>query len=153
MKLVEAKSLAEKLMEDHGVKGYLIEFDNAKSRFGQCRYNDRVISLSRHLVKANPESVVKQTILHEIAHALAGKNAGHSRVWKATAQAIGHSGSRTYDSNVVIAPERRWIGVCDGCGHKSQPRHKRGRLACARCCFRFNRGKFSPDYLLRWEER
>jgi hypothetical protein len=47
------------------------QFDSAKLAFGKCNFTDRVISLSRHLVELNNEAEVRDTVLHEIAHALA----------------------------------------------------------------------------------
>ena len=67
-----ARRLALGLMREHRVPGdWLFEFDRSKVRFGRCHYGRKEISLSRHLVELNDEAEVRETILHEIAHALA----------------------------------------------------------------------------------
>ena len=51
-----------------------------KKRFGQCDRTTKTISLSKELTRINDISKVKDTILHEIAHALT--KGGHNREWK-----------------------------------------------------------------------
>jgi SprT-like family len=99
MDLMEARALALELMKEHGLEFWYFEFDNAKRRFGICRYNRRTIGLSRNLVLLSNKEQVKDTILHEIAHALVGPGYGHSWVWKRMALEIGCDGNRCYDSN------------------------------------------------------
>ena len=80
MELEAARRLALGLMREHRVPGdWLFEFDRSKVRFGRCHYGRKEISLSRHLVELNDEAEVRDTILHEIAHALgAGLGMGRS---------------------------------------------------------------------------
>lgn len=63
---------------------------NRGTVWGMCSYNDCYISVSRKLFNAliNKEDI-KQTVLHETAHALVGPGYGHGRVWKNMAQRIG----------------------------------------------------------------
>jgi hypothetical protein len=51
--------------------------DSAVRRFGTCRYSRKLITLSRQLIELNDQARVLDTILHEIAHALAGPKTGH----------------------------------------------------------------------------
>ena len=72
MNLNDAQSLAADLMQQHKLpREWSFGFDRSKVRFGKCDYGKKRISLSRHLVEANGIAVVRETILHEIAHALA----------------------------------------------------------------------------------
>ena len=48
-------------------------FDRAIRRFGNCNYTKRQISLSAKLTLLNDEPVVRETLLHEIAHARPAK--------------------------------------------------------------------------------
>ena len=78
MTLTEARQLAHDLMRLHKVPAvWSFQFDHSKVRFGKCNYTKKEISLSRHLVQLNSEAEVRDTILHEIAHALAPRGAGH----------------------------------------------------------------------------
>ena len=80
----EAKELAVSLMCKHALvsKGWSFQFDESVRRFGLCSYRTKTISLSRTLVELNPIEQVRDTILHEVAHALAGPTAKHGTVWK-----------------------------------------------------------------------
>src|SRR5690242_11321616 len=87
LNLADAKRLAEQLMKTHNVSlAWSFRFDSAKVRFGKCDYRGREITLSRHLVELNDEAEVRDTILHEIAHALVRPNVGHGPAWQRVAQ-------------------------------------------------------------------
>jgi len=87
--LEDARRLATELMTRHGLAGWRFELDRAKRRAGICRHQQRTIGLSAPLTRLHPEAEVRDTILHEIAHALAGPRAGHGPAWVATALRIG----------------------------------------------------------------
>ena len=72
MDLQHARQLAIDLIEAHGLAPrWKFAFDRAIRRFGNCDYTRRRITLSAPLTLLNDEEKVKDTILHEIAHALA----------------------------------------------------------------------------------
>ena len=70
MNLFEASILARSLMSEHGLADWGFAFDHARRRFGACNYTRRRITLSRPLTLLNGIDEVRDTILHEIAHAL-----------------------------------------------------------------------------------
>lgn len=146
MNLSKAEKLAVDLMYKHDLfrSGWHFKFDNAKRRFGCCKYGSKQITLSKHLVELNSEAQVRNTILHEIAHALTpGQH--HNHVWKRKAREIGCTGDRCYSSVEVETPEAMYIAVCQGCGF-THKRHKkpntRRRSSCGQC----SGGKFNPEY-------
>lgn len=98
MNLLSARNLAEQLMEQHGVKsqGWRFAFDESKTHFGCCEYKRKVIFLSRLFTLTINEDKVKDTILHEIAHALTPGH-HHDIVWKNVAKSIGCRGERCGD--------------------------------------------------------
>lgn len=158
MKLADAQTLALELMEKHGLRKvksddpdnyWTFEFDNAKRRFGLCAYRQKTISLSKHLTELNSVEQVTDTILHEIAHALAGPKAHHYSKWKYQAMSIGAKPNRCYNSE-VIQPPHKWLGTCPN-GHETK-RMKRMKVACSKCCNEFNHGRFSSDYMFVWTE-
>lgn len=137
MDIKEVYTFATKLLQEHGLsqKGWTIQFDNAKRRFGQCRYRSKVISLSKPLTEANHYVEVADTLLHEIAHALVGPGHGHDAVWKRKCIDIGAKPQRCYTAEDVVTVAGKYRAVCGGCGtihtrHKKAPRGKRYACKC-----------------------
>ncbi len=132
MELAAAQALAEDLLVHHGLRSWTFRFDRAKTRAGACRGRDRVISLSMHVTRLHDEAEVRDTILHEIAHALAGPSHGHDDVWKEIALSIGGSGLRCVSPDAPRV-EGPWQGRCPG-GH-TVTRHRAPTrvLLCRRC--------------------
>src|SRR5918993_2384857 len=87
MNLYEAAHLARSLMKEHGLDGWAFGFDHARRRFGACNYTRRRITLSRPLVLLNGIDEVRDTILHEIAHALCPSDK-HGPRWRATCRRL-----------------------------------------------------------------
>lgn len=112
-------------MAHHGLRGWAFRFDNARTRVGVCRYEPRIIGLSRHYVRANDADEVRDTILHEIAHALAGPDAGHGPRWKRIARALGCSTDRCTTAALDVDP--RYSLWCDKCGKRLRNYHRRPR--------------------------
>lgn len=152
MTLYTAQQLGKQLMTENQLTGWVFKFDNARKRFGYCDARNKVISLSQNLVSLNDEARVKNTILHEIAHALAGPRAGHSYSWRIQARRIGCDARRLYNSEVVATPKGNFTGLCPN-GHTTErfKKPKVGRItACGRCCEKYNFGRFSENYKITW---
>ena len=147
MDLHEARSLAVGLMAQHGLQDWHVTFDNARARFGVCRPSRRQIGLSRHLTSLSEEDEVRNTILHEIAHALVGSEHGHDEVWRAKALAIGCDGKRTDD--LPEGAEGPWQGRCSA-GHVERQHRRPTRV---RSCSTCTPGKFDPTVILSWTYR
>ncbi len=80
------------ILEYPFLNGWTFEFDNAKRRAGVCKITSKSISISVSHIENNEISVVKDTILHELAHAIAFelyKDSGHGFHWKKIANKIG----------------------------------------------------------------
>ena len=67
---------------------------------GLCSYKNRVISLSVPYMQIVPANLVEDTILHEIAHAMVGPEAGHGPIWKKMAEYVGCKPSATSEKSV-----------------------------------------------------
>ncbi|HQK32467.1 MAG TPA: SprT-like domain-containing protein, partial [Phycicoccus sp.] len=76
MQMDQALGLARRLMFEHDLTGWTVVADRAKTRAGVCRFAKRQIGLSRPLTELHSEAEVRDTILHEIAHALVGPEHG-----------------------------------------------------------------------------
>lgn len=144
----QASQLARSLMNDHGLHDWLFQLDHSKVRFGHCRQRSKVISLSQYLIRLNDEAQVKDTVLHEIAHALVGPGHGHDAEWKQMAKDIGARPERLY-GETVETPDYKWLGTCKcpGLVFRRHRRIKQGR--CKRCkslvCWRLNQEDYQQE--------
>lgn len=146
MELDDVKKLAEELIVFHKLD-WKFKFDNAKKRFGVTKYRTKTISLSRHLCQLNTVENVRDTILHEIAHALAGPKAGHGIVWKKIAKEIGASTERCYSIQEVVVPKAKWNATCPSCKRVITRHRKTDGLSCGVCCGR----TYNPQHKFSWE--
>ena len=148
MELTKAHTLAIAQMKQHGLYGWSFKFDRAVSRFGLTSYNKKTISLSAPLTIANDEAQVMDTILHEIAHVLAGHAAGHGPAWARQARAIGCKGIRVGQVEGVPA---KLVAVCAQGHTHHRNRQPKYRTACTQCCKQHNRGKFDDRFVLTYK--
>jgi predicted SprT family Zn-dependent metalloprotease len=139
MKIESAVKLANKLMNKHGLSkyGWSLNLDNAKKRFGQCRYRIKQISLSKPLILVNDKDRVKDTILHEIAHALVGPSHGHNSIWKAKCIEVGCAPVRCFTSKNTTLVQGKYKAVCGACGkehyrYRKLPSDRRVACLCQR---------------------
>ena len=140
----EARALATGLMDRHGLTGWRLVFDNARTRAGVCRSDRQEIGLSRHLMGLYSPEQVTETVLHEIAHALAGARHGHDRVWRAVARRIGCSGQRCMPADAPKV-DGAWEGACPA-GHRTTAHRRPIRVrSCPRCST-----SFDPAALYTW---
>lgn len=149
LSLDQAQALALELMDQHGLldNGWRFRWSNAKRAMGSASIRKspssrtgsatevKTLALSRFLVKLNPASEVRDTILHEIAHALAGIEHGHDHVWKAACRKIGAEPKRLASEEVRFIQPRYAIR-CLSCDQVVGERHRRvasHRLSEAHC--------------------
>jgi predicted SprT family Zn-dependent metalloprotease len=145
--LAAAQAEARELMARHGLANWSFAFDNAKTRAGVCRETRRQIGLSRVLTQLHTAAEVRDTILHEIAHALVGVAHGHDARWRATAVSIGCSGMRCV-AEESARPPAPWVGRCPS-GHEVLRHRRPSRVqSCARCS-----RSFDPSSLIEWRYR
>lgn len=145
MTLGDARALAETLMARHALAGWTFAFDRARRRLGSCQPGRHRITLSAPLTRLNHEAVIRDTVLHEIAHALT-PGAGHGPAWRAACLRVGAKPERCAADGDVVLPPAPYALVCDRCGsHYARFRRTRGRYVCGHC--RSASGVAAP---LRW---
>ena len=144
MDLRDAFALAEHLLEKHGLGHWHVRYDGAKRRAGVCRFREKALGLSAPLTALHSEAEVRDTILHEIAHALAGPRHGHDETWRQIAVDIGCSGERCVPPDAPRV-EPAWLGV--GPAAHTTGRHRRPErvMTCGRCS-----STFDLAHLLAW---
>jgi len=121
---------ALELMHTHGLKKWRFKFDHSTRRAGCCNYHDKVISISFDLAQNASDGDIRDTILHEIAHALVGRTHNHDGEWKAKAKAIGCSGERTH--RLHFSPPRYNVACENNCWMQTAERRSH-RLVCRQC--------------------
>ena len=103
------------------VPEYYFQFDNAKRRAGCCDYRYKRIQLSKYFTEHNSNQQIINTILHEVAHALAGPRAGHGLKWNETFMKLlikynqPLDVSRCYNSRKVKMPKGKHVLECENC--------------------------------------
>ncbi len=150
MLLADVNILALKLMQDHGLieQGWFFSWDRAKKRLGVCQHRNKMILMSKYLTTQRTYEQCRNTILHEIAHALVGPGHGHSAVWEMKALEIGCDGQRCgalpEDAEPIAA---RWTGRCSSCERTQQFHRAPVRV---RSCGSCSPGVFSWETVIDW---
>lgn len=131
MRLNVAVTLGKELLNKHNLNSWTLKLDSSRSRFGQCRYKYKEIGLSRYLTLLNNESQVKDTILHEIAHALTPRH-HHDLTWKLKAIEIGARPVRCYNTKEVTSASK-YLLTCSACSAEYRTNRKARRGATFIC--------------------
>ena len=142
----QVRDLAVELIELHlAGTGWSFGFDQAVKRFGQCSFSKRRITVSFVLCRVNTMEEIRDTLLHEIAHALAGPSNGHNHVWKRIARSIGCSGTTTATEGKLDEASLPWKGTCPNGHTVHRARAPQRDSSCNRCSPRY-----STDHLFTW---
>lgn len=114
MKLDELENLAREFLDTVGLTDWTFKFNNNVSRLGVCKYRSQRIEIQKHYAARNPEEMVLDTLLHEIAHALVGPGHKHGPVWQRMAEKLGCT-PKACSKTQVEAKKGDWQGQCPGC--------------------------------------
>lgn len=125
MNLADFRDFAWDLMSQHGIEDWkLILSKKMVSTYGTTNSYRKQIEINLHFVMNNPWSKIKDTILHEIAHAIVGTCHQHDEVWRLKAIEIGCNGQRCGREFIKT---KEWIGICSIC-NLTISRHKRKKF-------------------------
>lgn len=142
-RLSEVRRTALRLMALWGLLGqqpaWEFGFNRSRRRMGTCKFPCKNrpgrIELSIHYVLHRPqEEDIRDTLLHEIAHARAGPAAGHGPAWQAWCVRVGARPNKCGAEGAM--PLGRYRATCRKCG-KLYHRHRRPkegpRYYCRHC--------------------
>jgi predicted SprT family Zn-dependent metalloprotease len=147
MDFAAAERLAKDLLRAHGCEAVPLQWCNSVVRFGQIAYvkgavvptrveviqgrqvelknfmySLRRLTLSKTLVEANEAHVVRNTILHEIAHLLDVKQRGytrHDQQWFDIAASLGCDAKVHFDASDTVIPKParhyNYVAKCPTC--------------------------------------
>ncbi|MDR1213589.1 MAG: SprT-like domain-containing protein [Propionibacteriaceae bacterium] len=144
--LVWARQRASRLVDQHLGGDWSFDFDHARARVGCCHFQTRRITVSRHLTPQLSQQELEQAVLHEIAHALVGAEAGHGPAWRQIAGRLGYTGRRTIDLPAARR-QARWRAVCPR-GHELLRHRRPPDGACCGACARQG-----ERHRLVWQDR
>jgi len=133
MDLKKLEEAATEKFTKHNLIGWTFGLAKSKRRLGVCKHRSKRIEISEFYAAHNPEESVLDTLLHEIAHAIAGPKAGHGPVWKEVAVRIGATPRTCDDSPDTVMQPGDWQTTCPAC-KKTHNCYKRPRsLSGYRC--------------------
>lgn len=148
-KLNLVKDLGLRLLSKHGLYYWSLRFNTSVKSYGRCNHTRKIIFISKKYIVNNTIEDIKNTILHEIAHALLPYHHKHDNVWRNKAIEIGCDG-KIYVGENTIRPEKKYKGICNTC-NKTIKRHRRiFKLACGNCCQKYNNNKYSNKFVFTW---
>lgn len=142
----------------------------ATRRWGQCRWRGDKVSInisSRLLDESLPDFPVKNTVIHELLHALPDcKWDGHGKIWQGYARMVneklGYTISRTsnYESYGIKPLEReKYVFTCENCGQRVT-RERKSKFVehhdwykCGCCGGRFVKGEMKVGQVSMFESR
>jgi predicted SprT family Zn-dependent metalloprotease len=135
MDLKELETIASRQMTKHGLDDWFFGFAQTKRQLGVCKYRQKRIEIAEYHALNSPQESVLDTLLHEIAHALAGPKAGHGPAWKAVAVQIGATPRACDNSDDTAMQPGDWQATCPACTkiiHRYKPPRSLSGYQC--CC-------------------
>lgn len=140
MELRKAEQLINSLMHEHCLsRRWTFHWQNKKQALGTCSYNRKEIRLSKWYVELNDVDDVRDTILHELAHALAyerygSRGIGHGVLWKKVCREIGAVPKSCSKSNLNRPQDHhKYVDSCCGMTFKKHRLRKNRKYSCPKC--------------------
>lgn len=130
MTLAEITEKAEEFLKKHKLDDWRFAFSLTSKIGGQCWHNRHVVTISVTYCQKATKAEIINTLLHEIAHALAGYGNGHNHVWQRIARSIGCNANRCHSVQHTPA---KWVGEC-GCIGYLWKRQRMTKLARTGTC-------------------
>jgi len=154
MNIEKAEQLVKRIWKDLQLTYINFRWGNMKRGYGYYYFNKgkEEIVMSKPLTLLNSEYSFKNSLLHEISHALVGHANGHNIVWRRMAHRLGCDGKRCYSELKI--PKGKYVYKCPKCKTRYHLyRQLTRQMACEKCCKKFNKGKFSKKYIIKKLEK
>lgn len=153
-----ARRMAAELMEQHGVAGWELVIGSSREDAGGIQFRKvrgrwdgkpGTLRLSGPLMSLWAEDHQRDTILHEIAHALCPDDY-HGPLWRYHAARIGANPTPYWGEAGEQRIDRDWIGTCPG-GHTHQNHRRKPTKvwSCTQC----NPDGFDERFIITWTRR
>lgn len=128
--------VARSYMRKHGLEDWSLQFVRVHSFAGRCNYRRRIIQLNENWTERAMPADVRNTILHEIAHALVGHGHGHNSVWHDKFIGIGGNGETKATDHGLHATKKYVVHCAKGCDDVAYRQRKDVRLINGRVCLK-----------------
>lgn len=126
--------IATDLILKHGLQGWRFKQSRSARALGSCKYKGKFICVSKYYIEKMSEEEFIETVLHEIAHAIAGHSAGHGPIWKAAAIKIGAKPETCYSGPPIeVNKTPVATGICRCTIHKYYRMPKNVARKCLLC--------------------
>ena len=118
---------------------WLFCWQNKKGALGTCSYNKKEIRLSKWYVELNDLISVRDTILHEIAHALSyvyygSEGIGHGKLWKDICREIGATPKACSKENLIKPKNHyKYVEECCSVTYRRHRLRNNAIYSCPKC--------------------
>src|SRR5206468_7592237 len=126
MVLEPLETSARRELAENGLQGWTFGLAKTRRRLGVCKYRAKRIEIAEYYARNSPPESVLDTLLHEIAHALAGPAARHGPAWKAVAVRLGATPRACETSHRAVMEPGDWQASCPAC-NQTFHRYRRPR--------------------------
>lgn len=116
------------------IEEYKLVFGRKRRAYGTCKYRTKTIEIHMYLCKHVEVKDLKDTILHEMAHAIDkevnGYCSGHGNNWKRIARRIGANPKSSSSKGNGVIKKSKYIMVLlneDGSFEYISPKHRKSR--------------------------
>lgn len=92
----DAQKMCDEKLKEYNLTHWKASFISSTTKCAACDFENKRILISTNYCNACTIEDMKETILHEIAHALVGYASGHNEVWQAKAKEIGLNSPQTH---------------------------------------------------------
>lgn len=150
---IEFTTLARNIMNYLGLHKWELRMEEleedslGRPLLGICDHDKYYIAFSPSRMRNMNEIGHREVILHEVAHALAGHEAGHGKGWRQIARKIGSQGTDTFNDARYQASKFDWVGECP-VGHRvgSRKQPQGWNWSCTKCA-----PGWSPEHMYTWK--
>lgn len=144
--------LGKNTLRKFKLTGWTFELRQTDRTVGECNYDDKLISVNKEFTKFAKFNEFKDTLLHEIAHVLAGFRAGHGKKWKLIMKQLGCRNINASYKRVYFKEVGDLEVKCKYCGDKIiiptylVKQFRESTLYCGKCCKKHNGDRVSKRY-------